>query len=278
MKSEVSEVKLKYLNVLQKQEDEITNNISEITQSIAELRKLMRSNDVFLVSDYKSTHIEFRKLPPLLNIPLPTFSETKINTDILCQQFGFLSVPSMTTQEQVYIESLCFSSRELLDVPQIVEAVDTGHAVLSSVACLSDERIWTIGESNAMKLHNLQGQLLESIKTKSGNAPEDIAVTKRGNLVYTDPKDKSLNMVNSEIQTVIKLTEWRPRKVCSTSSDDLWFLCSVRMTNKQKLYDTMVPKRSKPFSLMKAANLSIHPIFLLDTRNISWKTETKIYV
>lgn len=245
MKSEVSEVKLKYLNVLQKQEDEITNNISEITQSIAELRKLMRSNDVFLVSDYKSTHIEFRKLPPLLNIPLPTFSETKINTDILCQQFGFLSVPSMTTQEQVCIESLCFSSRELLDVPQIVEAVDTGHAVLSSVACLSDERIWTIGESNAMKLHNLQGQLLESIKTKSGNAPEDIAVTKRGNLVYTDPKDKSLNMVNSEIQTVIKLTEWRPRKVCSTSSDDLLVLMLSKDDKQTKVVRYYGPKKKQ---------------------------------
>lgn len=47
-----------------------------------------------------------------------------------------------------------------------------------------------------MKLHNLQGQLLESIKTKSGNAPEDIAVKTGETLVYTDPKDKSLNMVN----------------------------------------------------------------------------------
>lgn len=58
-----------------------------------------------------------------------------------------------------------------------------------------------------MKLHNLQGQLLESIKTKSGNAPEDKTVKTGENLVYTDPKDKSLNMVNCEILTVIKVRE-----------------------------------------------------------------------
>lgn len=119
----------------------------------------------------------------------------------------------MTTLDRLYIEYLGFSSRELLDVPRIVEAVDTVHTFLSSVAYLSDERIWTIGQSNAMKLHNLQGLLLGSIKTKSGNAPEDIEVTKRGKIVYTDPKDKSINMVDNEIETVIKLTEWRPLKV-----------------------------------------------------------------
>lgn len=101
MKSEIGEMEVKYLNALQKQGDEIAQNISEITQSIHELQKLMRSNDVCLVSDYKSRNSEFRKLPPLLNISLPTFSGTKIDTDILYEQIGSLSVPSMTTQEHV---------------------------------------------------------------------------------------------------------------------------------------------------------------------------------
>ncbi|XP_052683484.1 uncharacterized protein LOC128163851 [Crassostrea angulata] len=263
MKSEIGEMEVKYLNALQKQGDEIAQNISEITQSIHELQKLMRSNDVCLVSDYKSRNSEFRKLPPLLNISLPTFSGTKIDTDILYEQIGSLSVPSMTTQEHVYIESLGFSSRELLDVPRIVKTVDTGLTFLSSVACLSDERIWTIGQSTAMKLHNLQGQLLKSIKTKSGNAPEDIAVTKRGNLVYTDPKDKSLNIVNSAIQTVIKLIEWIPLKVCSTSSGDFLVLM-LKMDNTQTKvvrYDGPKEKQSIQFNEREQPLFSSNPPF-----------------
>lgn len=264
MKSEIGEMEVNYLNALQKQEDEIAQNISEITQSIDELQKLLRSNDVCLVSDYKSRNSEFRKLPPLLNISLPTFSGTKIDTDILYEQIGSLSVPSMTTQEHVYIESLGFSSRELLDVPRIVKSVDTeltGH--LCSVACLSDERIWTIGQSNAMKLHNLQGQLLESIKTKSGNAPEDIAVTKEGNLVYTDPKDKSLNIGNSEIQTVIKLKKWIPLKVCSTSSGELLVLMLSNDDNQTKVvrYDGPKKKQSIQFNERKQPLFSSNPPF-----------------
>lgn len=56
-----------------------------------------------------------------------------------------------------------------------------------------------------LKLHNLQGQRLESIKTKSGNMPEDITVTKSGNLVYTDATDKTLNVTkNKTTRHVIK--------------------------------------------------------------------------
>lgn len=100
--------------------------LSEIKQSIAELRKLLHSKDVCLVFNYISRHFEFRKLTVLLNIPLPTFSETKIDTNL---QIGSLSVPSMTTQERVHIKSLGFFIRELLYGPRTVEVGDTGHPV-----------------------------------------------------------------------------------------------------------------------------------------------------
>jgi hypothetical protein len=46
-----------------------------------------------------------------------------------------------------------------------------------------------------MKLFNLHGKLLKSVQTKSGNEPWDIAVTRDGDLVYTDPDDKTVNLV-----------------------------------------------------------------------------------
>ncbi|XP_062620703.1 uncharacterized protein LOC134282315 [Saccostrea cucullata] len=120
--------------------------------------------------------------------------------------------------------------KQLLDQPEIVTTIYTRFKdYLCNVACLSDEEIWTHGNENTMKLYSInQGSLLKSIRTKSGILAGDIAVTKSGNLVYTDNKDGTVNIVkNEKIEEVIRLQNWRPRTVCSTSSGDLLLIMST---------------------------------------------------
>ncbi|XP_034329388.2 E3 ubiquitin-protein ligase TRIM71-like [Magallana gigas] len=227
LKSNLEEMESKHLVVLNKQEDEITRTISEITQTIAELKKLLNSKDVCLVSEYKSRNAEFRRLPPKIKVSLPNFRPQKIHTDQLIEQFGSLSALSCTTEKQDYdmppqgAESSP-PDQSLMDVPRVITAIDTGYRPLYGVTCLNDTEVWTRGSDSKMKLFNLQGELVESIQTKSRNCPQDIAVTRSGDLVYTDGNDRTVNIVkNTQIQTVIRLRGWIPLCVCSTSSGDL---------------------------------------------------------
>ncbi|XP_048766337.2 E3 ubiquitin-protein ligase Midline-1-like [Ostrea edulis] len=225
-KSDIVEMKNKHLAALNKNTDEITNRITELGQIIQDLKKILDSNDVSLTSSYKSRNSEFRTLPTKVRVTLPSFSPQKINKDQLNEMFGSLSPLSINTEHGDTMKSAeAVSSppvKPLLDEPRLTATIDTGYRLLYSVSCLSEDQVWTRGDSKTMKLLNLRGKLLTSIQTKSGNDPQDIAVTRDGDLVYTDYITRTINLVrNKQIQTVITLQGWRPRYVCCTASNHL---------------------------------------------------------
>eukprot|EP00105_Crassostrea_gigas_P035815 XP_019919963.1 PREDICTED: uncharacterized protein LOC109617740 [Crassostrea gigas] len=222
VKSNLEEIDSKQLDVLNKQENEIKRTISEIVQCTTDLEKLLNSSDINLVTAYNSRNTEFRKLPPKLKVSLPSFTPQKINKE----QFGSLSSLSNKIEVHEYTMDAPDADtsapyRTLIDEPRIVKDIKTERLV-RSVSCLSGEHIWTSGSDSIMRLYNLQGELMKSVKTKSGTLPGDIAVTQKGDLVYTDYSDRSINMMkNTDVQKLIKLQGWKPRNVCCTSSDDL---------------------------------------------------------
>ena len=225
--AEIDDMDNKHQAALDKQENAINSTIHEMKQVIRDLKSLLDTCNIYLVSKYQSRMEEFRKPPPKLNISIPIFHPVKINREQILNKFGFLTALSMETEEQGYtMPSLGTETsptdRALLDAPQLMTEVHTGHELLYEVSCLSDDEIWTCRDNKTLKLYNLKGELLKSVTTKSGNNPEDIAVTRSRDLVYTDYWDRSINLVSGkQIQTLIILQGWRPHNLCGTSSGDL---------------------------------------------------------
>ncbi|XP_019924694.3 E3 ubiquitin-protein ligase TRIM71-like [Magallana gigas] len=229
-KSNLNEIESNQLAILDKQDDEIKRSISDIAQIIADLNELLNSNDVCVVSAYKSMNAEFRRVPPIPTFSLPRFIPRMISKEQIYRQFGSLSPLSIKTEEHGYIIDSPGAEpfpldRPLIDVPRIITDISTEHGKsneLESVSCLSDFEVWACGSDNMMSLYNLKRELVKSVQTKSGNKPTDIAVTQSGELVYTDYLDKSVNIVkNTLIETIISLRGWKPLHVCCSFSGDL---------------------------------------------------------
>ena len=236
MKSEIDDMDAQHTSALDRQEDAINHTITEITQVILDLKELLVSNDVCLVSKYTSRNVEFRSLPAQFQVTLPTFTPHLINIEQIRQQIGSLSKLSLK-----------YPVRTIIRKPRVLKYIRTESKAFS-MSCLSDSEFWTCDEDSIMRLYNQQGELLKSVQTKSGNAPEDIAVYRKGYLVYTDDKDRSINQVNgTQTQTLIILRgQWRPIGVCSSSSGDLLVIMRSddRKRTKVVRYSGAVEKQS----------------------------------
>nr|XP_022308185.1 tripartite motif-containing protein 45-like [Crassostrea virginica] len=178
--SDLDDIETQHTTAIEKQEDVIHKALNEIKQVIQDIKSLLDTSDVGLVSKYRSRVEEFRNLPPNLKISLPNILSQNINREELLKQFGSLSPLSIETEEQEYTvpspeaESSA-PARPLLDVPRLITDIPTGYNRLCN------------------------GEILKSVQTKSGNQPTDIAVTPSGDLVYTDYEDNSINLVSETI-------------------------------------------------------------------------------
>ncbi|XP_078331576.1 uncharacterized protein LOC111129008 [Crassostrea virginica] len=209
MKSEINDMDTQHIAAIDQQEVAINHTITEITQIILDLKRLLDTSDVCLVSRYTSRTEEFRNLPAQFQVTLPTFTPQEINREQIHEQIGSLSKLAIIF---------------LLDEPRILTDIKTECSDLCSVSCLSDSELWTCGgyDDNILRLYNLQGELLRSVQTKSRNWPRYIAVTRSGDLMLSDPRDSSIKLVRgTQIQTLITLRGWRPFGMCTTSSGDL---------------------------------------------------------
>lgn len=91
LKSDLKEIDSKHTKVLQDANNEVEQSISEITKTIADLKKLLDSNDMNVVTSFKSRNAKFSSLPTKLKVVLPSFIPRRINKDQIHQQVGSLS-------------------------------------------------------------------------------------------------------------------------------------------------------------------------------------------
>ncbi|XP_078335046.1 uncharacterized protein LOC144625985 [Crassostrea virginica] len=231
MKSEIDDMDAQHIAALDQQEVAINKTIPKIKQVILDLKRLLDTSDVCLLSEYTSRTEKFRNLPAQFQVTLPTFSPQEINREQIHQQIGSLSQLTLTF---------------LLDKPRILTNIQTECGYLRNVSCLSDSEFWTCSDDHILRLYNLQGKFLKSVRTTSWITPLDIAVTRLGDLVYADDRDTSINLLSgTQRQTLITLRGWRPQNLCSTSSGDLLVIMTSDKDKQTKVVRYSGSKKKK---------------------------------
>ncbi|XP_065939360.1 tripartite motif-containing protein 3-like [Magallana gigas] len=243
MKTEISEIKINHRYILQKQLDKIEQIQSAIKQTLLNMNEILKSTEVSPIIEYSSKVREFNKLPLKLKASKPAFIPKPINQEVLYDLFGQIIPLSTNTEENVLKLSLPKPSvGELLDEPELVATIETGHEKLHKIiTCLNGEKLLTSGESGDIKCYNNQGLLINAIKTHSWYIPTDIAVDVYGDILYTT--DSSRIFVTTVKTAQIKGPIFfelgsQPINMCVTSTGDLLvfkYITFLYMTNQCQL-------------------------------------------
>nr|XP_019925335.2 uncharacterized protein LOC105334330 [Crassostrea gigas] len=223
MKTEINKIKVKHRDILQKHLDEIKQIQSLIKQTLLAIKEIEKSIEVSPAIKYNSKIRELSKLPPKIEVPLPKFIPKPIDHEKLYSLFGQITPLSTATEgRNLSLNQPTTSVRELLDEPELVATIQTGHEKLRNVTCLNDGSIWTSGETNDIKCFNTKGLLLQTIKNKSGKYPNDIAVDSDGHLLFTCGATRTVNKErNGQTEELIRLRGRLPSQLCVTSTGDL---------------------------------------------------------
>uniref|UniRef100_K1QFL1 Tripartite motif-containing protein 3 n=1 Tax=Magallana gigas TaxID=29159 RepID=K1QFL1_MAGGI len=223
MKIQISGIKVKHRDILQKHLDEIKQIQALIKQTLLAIEEIKKSTEVSPTIEYSSKIREFSKLPPKVKIALPTFFPKPLDHEKLYNMFGQITPLSTATEENVLsLNQPNTSVRELLDEPELIATIQTGYENLHSVTYLNEDCVWTFGSTKDIKCFNMKGELLYTVSNKSEQRPNDVAVDSDGNLLFGDGKSKSVNKVNNgQTEELIRLQGWRPSKLCVTSTGGL---------------------------------------------------------
>nr|XP_034305176.1 E3 ubiquitin-protein ligase TRIM71-like [Crassostrea gigas] len=223
MKTEISDIKEKHRDILQKHLDEIKQIQSLIQQTLLAIKEIKNSTELAPTIKYSSKIREFSKLPPKVKVTLPTFIPKPIDHEKLYSLFGLITPLSTASEKNVLSPNQPNTLvRELLDEPELVATIQTGYKDLRCVTYINDDKIWASGWSNEIKCFNAYGSLQQTIVTKSGQAPTDIAVDVGRDLLYSDQILGRVQKVkNGQTEELIRLQGWIPCNLCVTSTGDL---------------------------------------------------------
>ncbi|XP_052677307.1 uncharacterized protein LOC128158481 [Crassostrea angulata] len=249
MKTEISEIKVKHRDILQKHLDEIKQIHSLIKQTLLAIKEIKTSTELAPTIKYSSKIREFSKLPPKIQVSLPTFISKPIDREKLYSLFGQITPLSTASEENVLSPNQPNTSvRELLDEPELVATIQTGDNDLRCVTYINDDKIWTSGRTKEIQCFNAYGSLQQTIVTKSGRVPYDIAVDVGRDLLYSDGTVRTVNKVkNGQTEELIRLQGWRPVNLCVTSTGDLLVtMCSEDYTQSKAVrYSGSTEKQEK---------------------------------
>lgn len=223
---------------LREQRKMISNLIAEIQALIERNKKILDENDISEINSYKFKSAEYSKVPTITSIIAPVFKSSDLEKEQLPERFGALKASTFKKSRDYVInvppEGTPMKKDSAIQTPELIRTLNTKFEKCWSVQCIKDQHAWISGDVETVAKVDDHGNMVEKVSTRSKQAPFDLSLTHKGELIYSDYGDRSVNiMKKGKFEPLLKLQGWNPLGLCATDSGEILLCVDNRTESSQ---------------------------------------------
>nr|XP_022295812.1 uncharacterized protein LOC111105731 [Crassostrea virginica] len=141
----------------------------------------------------------------------------------------------IVTYENRIFQQQLQKTQPLLDSARVLRTIRPSkpYKHLRRIVCLGAAEAWVIGEKANVKRIDIHGSVKEKVRCQ--NIPSDISLTEKGELIYSDQRNRTVNIIRQgKIEVLITVPNgWQPLGICYTRSRGM--LVSLQMSDRNKI-------------------------------------------
>jgi hypothetical protein len=179
----------------------------------------LKSRNVSAVINYKSKLDKFRKMPADVDVPLPLMKTSLIEGREFSIEFEtYNAMIQQISAPGLFDDFFASSTGGLLNRAQEVAIISTKVELVLRVACVGVDDAWVSGIDKTIRRVDMHESLCETVTTICQTYPNDITVSRQGELIYSDGLSRTVNTVrHGNTETLITTPQgWIPGKLCSS--------------------------------------------------------------
>ncbi|XP_048773735.2 tripartite motif-containing protein 2-like [Ostrea edulis] len=217
-------IKENLLAALTSHQSKIKNQIPNMTKTLQQNKEILKSNNVSVVTNYKSKLQEYRNMPTDIDNKLPSLKTNAVQGKVLSLELGEYKACLTQTSLSSLTEEVSYSYlQKLLEQAKSITTIPTGLNPLYHVACVGVDEAWVCGKDKTIRRVDIHGSVWDTVTTTCKTWPNDITVTRQGYLVYSDHHNRTVNIVrHNGTETLITTPQgWIPGQLYCTKSGDI---------------------------------------------------------
>ncbi|XP_062569816.1 uncharacterized protein LOC134231866 [Saccostrea cucullata] len=223
MESLIQSLRDHHITILQLCQSKLRNQNSSMIPTFQKNKEILKSNKVSDVNNYQSKLRKYRNIPQIPDLPLPSLHTNTVQGRELSIELGeYKATLTQKSLSSLTDEVSFLTAKELLEEAKVIANIPTNVKKLQRVAYVGSDKAW-VNENKIITCVDIYGVVQDTVTSTCRKVPNDITVTREGELIYSNYSHRTVNIVrDGKTETLITTPRgWRPERLCCTRSGDI---------------------------------------------------------